>query len=315
MSITSLLITVATLALLLLVGWIGGKLGYIDATATKKLSTLVVKIGQPFLIINALISQEYTAENLRIGVAVMILGLAIHGFMALVAYLLAHRIGEENARKISEFSMVFGNCGFIGFPIVEALYGQTGLFYGAFFLISFHLFVWTRGILILARNRKDIKVTAGSILFNFGTVPCLIGFLLFVIRLPLPAPLLQLSSYLAAICTPLSILVSGANIARRSLKAMFTNKRVYGTNLTKLVIQPILVATVLWLLGLPEYMIVFGAVMSAMPCAAIVTMFGEMYDITPGYGAELVGSSTVLCTFTIIPVTYFAQFLASHPLP
>lgn len=314
MSLASLLSTVATLALLLIIGFGAGKLGYVDALSTERLSTLIVKIGQPFLIINSLISQEYSAENLKTGLKILALGLCLHAFMALIAFLLARPVKDFDEQKLSEYSMFFANCGFIGFPIVNSIYGAEGLFYGAFYIVSFHLFVWTWGILILARKRKDIKVTPKSIIMNFGTMPCLIGFVLYASQLPLPTPVLQLSSYLAAICTPISIIISGANIARRSLKKMLTNKNVYWVNVVKLVVMPFLVALATWLIGLPEYMIVFGTIMAAMPCPAVVTMFGELYRISPGYAAELVGSSTIFCTLSIFPMVSFAQFLASHPI-
>ena len=182
MSFASLLSTIATLALLLIIGFAAGKIGYVDSVSTERLSTLIVKIGQPFLIINGLISQEYSRENLMTGLKILLLGLCMHAFMALLAFLLARPVKDIDEQKLSEYSMFFANCGFVGFPIVNSIYGSEGLFYGAFYVVSFHLFVWSWGILILARKRKDIKVTAKSIIFNFGTMPCLIGFLLFATR-------------------------------------------------------------------------------------------------------------------------------------
>lgn len=314
MSISSLVSTIVTLALLLLIGWIAGKLGYVDEVSTERLSTLIMKIGQPFLIINSLISQEYSTENLHTGLKILALGLCAHTFMAVIAYLCARGIKDFDERKLSEYAMFLANCGFIGFPIVESLYGAEGLFYGAFYIVSFHLFVWTWGVMIMARGRSDIKVTPKKIIFNFGTIPCLIGFLLFVSNITLPDFAYQLSGYLAAICTPVSIIISGANIARRSLKKLLTNKNVYRVCLVKLLVMPIVVTLVLWLLGLPEYMIVFGSIMASMPCPAVVTMFGEMYRVSPGYAAELVGSSTIFCIITILPMVTLAQWLAANPL-
>lgn len=314
MSIASLVSTIATLALMLIIGFIGGKLGYIDDISTERLSTLIVKIGQPFLIINSLISLDFTAENLKTGLKILLLGLCMHAVMAAIAYLLARPVKPFDERKLSEYSMFFANCGFVGFPIVESIYGAEGLFYGAFFIVSFHLFVWTWGIMILARKRDDIKVTPKKILFNFGTMPCAIGFLIFISNIPLPDFAYDLAGYLAAICTPISLIISGANIARRSLKKMFTNRNVYYVCFVKLVAMPFLMATLLWAIGLPEYMIVFGGIMAAMPCPAVVTMFGELYRISPGYAAELVGASTVFSVITILPMVSYASLLAAHPI-
>ena len=315
MSFTSLLSTIATLALLLAAGITTGKLKIIDEVSTAKLSTLIVKLGQPFLIINALIGIEATPENIRSGFLILLLGLGIHIFMAVLAHLFAKPIKGFDERKLTEFGMLFTNCGFIGFPILDSIFGDgIGSFMGAFYVIAFHLFLWTWGIMILARKRDDIKVTPKKILFNFGTMPCAIGFLIFISNIPLPDFAYDLAGYLAAICTPISLIISGANIARRSLKKMFTNRNVYYVCFVKLVAMPFLMATLLWAIGLPEYMIVFGGIMAAMPCPAVVTMFGELYRISPGYAAELVGASTVFSVITILPMVSYASLLAACPL-
>ena len=309
MSFTSLLSTIATLALLLAAGVTTGKLKIIDEVSTAKLSTLIVKLGQPFLIINALIGIEPTPENIKSGFLILALGLAIHVFMAILAHLFAKPIKGFDERKLTEFGMLFTNCGFIGFPILESIFGETGLFYGAFYVVSFHLFTWTWGIAILARGRDDIKITPKKALVNFGTIPSLIGIVLFLTGLPLPEFVTDFSSYIASLCTPISMLITGANLSRRGMKSMLTNPSVYLTNAVRLIVMPLAVTTVLWLIGVPDYMIVFGCVMAAMPTAAVITMFGELYHLSPGCAAELVGSTSLLSVATLMPVIKFAEFL------
>lgn len=314
MSFTSLLSTIATLALLLAAGVITGKLKIVDEVSTAKLSTLIVKLGQPFLIINALIGIEPTPENIKSGLLILALGTAIHIFMAILAYFLAKPIRGFDERKLTEFGMLFTNCGFIGFPILESIFGETGLFYGAFYIISFHIFTWTWGIAILARGREDIKITPKKALVNFGTIPSLIGIVLFLSGLQLPEFVTDFSSYIASLCTPISMLITGANLSRRGMKSMLTTPSVYLTNAVRLIVMPLAVTTALWLVGVPDYMVVFGCVMAAMPTAAVITMFGEMYHISPGCAAELVGSTSLLSVATLMPVIKFAEFLCQHRL-
>lgn len=309
MDFSSLLSTIATLTVLLAIGFLGGKTKLLSEDSTRHLSALIIKIGQPFLIIDSIISKQCTPENLREGLSVLGLGLCLHGAMALAAYFLAKPIKPLDERKLSEYSMFFANVGFMGFPVIRSLYGEEGLFLGAFFVMSFHLFVWTYGLVILARGRNDIKVTPKNILLNYGTVPCVIGFLIFVTRLPLPAFVYSVSSYLAGLCTPIAMLIAGANIARRSLQKMFLNGKLYYTSAVKLIVMPIVTASVLWLIGLPDELVIFSTVMAAMPSASIITMFGEMYSISPGYAAEIIGTSTVFSTVTIIPVVSYAIWL------
>lgn len=308
-SFTSLLSTIATLFLLLVAGYVAGRLKIVDETSSKNLSTLIVKVGQPFMIINSLIGLEYSAENLKNGLLVLCLGLGMHVVLAVLSFVGALPIKGLDERKVGEFSMVFTNCGFIGFPILESIFGAEGLFYGAFFIISFHLATWTWGIAILARQRADIRLTVKKALVNFGTIPSLIGFLLFVSRIPLPEAFTDFSAYLASLCTPIAVIITGANLARRSLKKMLTSPLVYYVNLWRLVIIPMAVTVLLWAIGIPDNFVIFGCVMAAMPTAAVATMFGEMYDIQPGLAAEFVGSTSILCTATLVPVISFAAWL------
>lgn len=311
MSFTSLLSTIATLALLLAAGVVCGKLKIIDEISSAKLSTLIVKLGQPFLIINALLGIEPTPENIKKGFLILLLGIGIQVFMAILAYFFAKPIKGFDERKLTEFGMLFTNCGFIGFPILESIFGETGLFYGAFYVVSFHICTWTWGLAILSRGRDDIKITPKKALINFGTIPSLIGILLFLTGLGthLPPFLTDFSTYIASLCTPISMLITGANLSRRGIKSMLTNPSVYLTNAVRLIVMPVAVSTVLWLIGAPSYMVVFGCVMAAMPTAAVITMFGEMYGISPGCAAELVGSTSLLSVATLMPVIKFAEFL------
>ncbi len=314
MQITTLLSSIAALALLLATGFVTGKTEITDRVSTERLSTFIVKVGQPFLAINALISQPFTKENLATGLKILILGLCMHVGMALLAFAFSRPIKDIDEKKLSEFSVVFTNCGFIGFPIIESIYGADGLFYGAFYIIANHIFVWSWGVAILARGRKDIKITPKKILLNYGTLPSAIGFALFCMNLPMPAFVTDWIRYIYGVCTPIAIIISGANLSRRNLAAALRNKNIYYMGLVKLIIMPLAVTTVLWLLGLPEYIIVFGGVMAAMPSAAVITMFGEMYGISPGYASELVGMSTLFSVFTIAPMVIYAQWLSSIPL-
>ena len=313
-SFLSLIRILIVLFLMLMVGFFARKKGIIDTAASKKLSALIVNIGQPAMIMNPLFKVDFEKNAAIEGLTMFLIGIGVHVFCCVFAFFAVKIFKDPDERKISEFSIIFANAGFIGFPILTSVFGDIGTFWGCFYIVAFHLFVWTWGVMILARKREDIRLTPKKIVFNFGTMPCLIGFVLYAANIPLPDFGYQLASYLTNICTPISIIISGANIARRSLKTMLTNKNVYAVNLVKLLVMPLCVSTLLWTLGMPDYMIVFAAVMAAMPCPAVVTMFGELYRISPGYAAELVGSSTIFCTFTILPAVTFAQFLAAHPL-
>ena len=230
---------------------------------------------------------------------------------------------DLNRAKVFEFSLVFANAGFIGFPILDSIFGNgIGSFMGAFYVVIFNIFLWTWGILILAREREDIKLTPKKIFINYGTVPCTIGILLFLLQPYIVPPagsflapaydaLSQFFNYLGSLCTPISVLVTGALLATMPLSDMFKNVRLYLHSGIKLIIIPILLCLLAKLVGLNDTYVLLVTAMAGVPSAAMVTMLAELHDIEPGYASQTVGMTSILSTATLPLVMLFAQWVVT----
>lgn len=312
MNFSAFLTIIATLFLLMTCGFYARKAGIIDDIASKRLSSLIIKIGQPMMIISALTEAEFSYENLKDGLVIIVLGFALHTIMGVMAFFLCKGFRDLDERKITEFSLMFTNGGFIGFPIMEALFGAKGLFLAAFYNISFHLFIWSWGIAILARKRPDIKLTVRKIFINLGSVPCLIGVLIYMLAIPfpgfaLPAFLSKFMMYLSNLCTPISVLITGALLATRTAKQIFGSPKIYYFSFMKLIAIPLVVCVIGKLIGLPHDMVLFATVEAALPAAASITMFSEMYGLNAGYASQTVGTSSLLSVGTMPLVLLLAE--------
>ncbi len=315
MNFSALLTIIATLFLLMACGFFARKKGIIDDVASKRLSTLIIKIGQPMMIISALTEAEFSYANLKDGFLYIGVGMIFHAVMGILAFLLCKGFRDLDERKITEFSLMFVNGGFIGFPILEALFGAKGLFLAAFFNISFHLFIWSWGIAILARKRSDIKLTVRKIFLNLGSIPCLIGVLIYMLAIPLPgfalpAFLSKFFMYLSNLCTPISVLITGARLATRTPKQIFGSGKIYYFSAMKLLGLPLVVCLIGKLIGLPHDMILFVTVEAALPAASSITMFSEMYGLNAGYASQTVGTSSLLSVGTLPLVLLAAEWIA-----
>ena len=316
MNFTALLTIIATLFLLMACGFFARKKGIIDDVASKRLSTLIIKIGQPMMIISALPEAEFSYENLGDGFLYIGIGIVFHAVMGGLAFLLCKGFKDLDERKITEFSLMFVNGGFIGFPILEALFGAKGLFLAAFFNISFHLFIWSWGVAILARKRSDIKLTVRKIFINLGSIPCLIGVLIYMLVIPfpnfvLPAFLSKFFMYLSNLCTPISVLITGALLATRTPKQIFGSGKIYYFSAMKLIVLPLLGCVICKLIHLPQDMILFVTVEAALPAASSITMFSEIYGLNSGYASQTVGTSSLLSVGTLPLVLLVAQWIAA----
>ncbi len=314
MNFTALLNIIITLFLLMICGYICRKLGIIDNAASKNLSKLIITVGQPMMIIGALNNATFTPENLKIALLAALIGVGMHVIMGLVAFLLYRKGKDVNHSKLMEFGIVFTNCGFLGFPILDSIYGgNIGSFMGAFYLISFNLFLWTWGIIILAREREDIKLTPKKAILNYGTVPCAIGLAFYLLKFvfQIPQPIGNFFNYLGNLCTPISVLITGGLLATISLKEMFKNKSLYVFSFLKLLAIPIVICVIAKLIGLSDTYIILCTVMAGLPCASTVTMLAELHDIEPGYASQTVGITSLLTTATLPCVVLFANWVIS----
>ncbi|MBR2354058.1 MAG: AEC family transporter [Clostridia bacterium] len=315
---------IAALFLMLALGYFAGKIGIINSVASKNLSRLIIHFGQPALIVYSLVRMEYTEEYLMLGFGILGFGLILHFVLAGIAFLAFLRFRDFDERKITEFAAVFGNVGFIGIPILESLFGALGAFMGAFFVVSFNLLLWSLGLSILARQRSDIRLTPKKIFLNLGTIPSAIGIVLFLAkgllltRLPAGAvqildvcspAVMQALSFVASLCAPVSTLIIGALLATRTWKQILGSGKVYYLCFVKLLVLPVLVVTVMWLLGFNETWLLFAAAVTAMPSATVISMLAELYDISPGYSAQAVGTTSLISLATMPIIIAFAQFL------
>lgn len=320
-----LLTIILTLFFLMICGYICRKTKIIDDKASKALSRLIVSIGQPMMIIGALNNVKFSQENLTTAWQVLLISLVMHILMAAMAFLICRPMkkGNFDRAKVFEFSLVFANAGFIGFPILDSIFGGgIGSFMGAFYVVIFNLFLWTWGILILAREREDIKLTPKKIFINYGTVPCAIGILLFLLQpyivpaegsflAPAYDALSQFFNYLGSLCTPISVLVTGALLATMPLSDMFKNVRLYLHSGIKLIVFPIILCLLAKVVGLNDTYVLLVTAMAGVPSAAMVTMLAELHDIEPGYASQTVGMTSILSTATLPLVMLFAQWVVT----
>ena len=314
MNFDALNVVVATLTILLAVGFLCRKVGIINDVSSKSLSKLILMVGQPAMLIYSMSNAEYSEANVNMAWTMLGLGFVFHGVLAVMSYFLAlpykKNLDEE---KISEYSFLFANCAFIGFPIFSALLGQDGLFMASFLVFSFNVLIWTWGLSIFARKRNDIKLNIKKVLLNFGTVPCVIGFILYLLKAPsigfeMPEFLTNALVYLTNLCTPISVLITGALIATQSAKKIFSSWKLYYFNVVKLFVIPILVCLIskVLLILIPvdglEIYAMFVTAAAALPAASSVSMMSEMYGLDAGYSSVVVGTSSLLSVLSM-PLT------------
>ncbi len=301
--------TITSIFLLVMMGFIARKCGLIDDNFSKKLSSLVVYIGSPALVISSILGMEYSKEGLSQGFIIMLIGIVTYIFIYLLTYIAGIFYKNQEQKNIVAFALEYSNSGFMGIPVMTSLLGDTGRFWAAFYVIFFNIIIWVHGISILKRKIGTNKIDILKVFVNWGTVPGVIGILLFAFRINLPAPVLTAVDYASNIATPISMFVIGGLIATIPFKKLFLSARVYLFCFIRLIAVPLIVLLTAKICGLPDGYAIFITVITSLPAASNTVLFSEQFDLDSRFAAHSVGMSTLLSVLTVPLVVFIADFV------
>ena len=288
-----------TMAIYLLIGFALYKGGKITREGSKSLANLLVWLIIPAVIIHSF-RVEFSLEKLGdLGLSALLAA----GALA-IAILIARLLFGKNA--VECFAVSFSNCGFMGIPLVKAGFGDQAVFLLVGFIVLLNLLQWTYGATLLKGERKGL--TLKELLLNPVMVGAIVGLLLFVTGLGtrLPAILSGALSGLAALNSPIAMLVLGVYMAQASLKETFLSPRLYALSGVRLLLVP--AVTLLMLIFIPaapvmKYVILIGA---AAPVGANVAVYAQLYDREYSYACQTVVVSTLLSIATLPVMTALA---------
>lgn len=286
---------ILSLFLIILVGFYGRKKKIIDENLTKGLTKLLIEITTPLLILSSFSFSVNSSmkENL---IKSFIYSLVIFIITPLFTKGLFIKI-DKRKKNILQFAMVFSNCGFMGFPIVESILGQEGVLYASIFNLFFNFFVWTYGVMLYT-DTKDIK-DLKTVFKSPAIIAVFIGLFFMTFSIQIPSVLLSTIKMVGGLTTPISMLIVGSLLATANLKLAIKDFTLYYSSIIKLLIIP----GAMYFIGaiFHEKSIVMKCfiLMQAMPAGAMTTIFAENFNKEKDYAVMVVSFSTALSVLTI----------------
>ena len=206
---------VILMMLLIAVGIACARLKWFSDEVAQALSRFLLWFVTPALLIDAF-SRDYNAAEAHNLLLSGLLGIVFHLLAAGIAKL-AIRCGDKGKCAVARMSAMYSNCGFMAFPLISAVFGEIGVFYGSAFVGMFNLSLWTQGRALLL-GRKGI--TMRGALCNAGVLGTIAGCVLYFCRFPLPGIAGSLAASLASLNTPLAMIVIGVFLSRCSLRSL-----------------------------------------------------------------------------------------------
>lgn len=287
---------VAIFFLIMVVGFVAKKQNIINNKAVKSLSEILLRITLPAMIIFSY-NQEFSKSLLAKGGIMLIYSISLHVFGILLGSVIFRKYPKDK-EDVLKYVAIYSNCGYMGLPLLGALYGQMGIFYASIYITIFNIFAWTNGVFIFT-GKKDIKSFKKAIL-NPGIIAVFIGLFIFIFSIKLPSPISSTLEILGTMTTPLSMLIIGSLLAEINFKELFSGSALYYITALRLIVFPLLVVIVMKGLHITDPILVGACVTAAaMPAAANTAIFAERYGGNSLFASKVVAFSTLLSLITI----------------
>jgi len=210
--------------------------------------------------------------------------------------MLIYRGKDKNTRVVMRFAAVFSNCGFMGIPLAGAVCGEKGTFYASIFVVFFNLFQWTYGFAMMSGERLSLK----KAIIN----PCVLGLLaglpVFLLSINVPSPVENAVSMIAALNSPLAMIVIGTHLAKADLISTIKDLRCYPASLLRLILLPgVIMPAVIAMPWLDNFQKLTLSVMFGAPVAASCALFATKFKRDSELASRLVALTTLFSMITL----------------
>ncbi len=296
---------VLILFILILIGFFCGKIRLLNHTGVSCINDLMLYVVNPCVIVNAF-QRPFNGEDLKnflLAALAAVIGHIISVFLGILIF----RKQEESRRRVLRFATAFSNCGFMALPLLDALLGSDGVFYGAAYLAVFNMLTWTYGQYIMAKGSEGFSLR--KVFLNPSIISVFVGLILFFSSVSLPVLIKSPVAYLAALNTPVPMIIIGFTISGLELKHIFRLGDEMVAVLLRLVASPLLLFGILYLIGFRGSLLTACIVSGSAPVAALTTMFSIKFGCDEHLSARLVASSTLLSIITMTLIVGLANYL------
>lgn len=204
----------------------------------------------------------------------------------------------DGASRVATVAAAFGNVGFFGVPILQALLPDhpEAMVYSAVMSVMMNLIGWTLGMFMMSGDRKHVSVK--NFLINPTTLCLLIALPLFFTNTSLPKPVMNVVEFFSKMSTPTAMTVLGMRLAFVKFRDLMDYRQVVAIFL-KLIALPLITFGIMYALPVDETLKISTYILSCMPPAAITLNFAELSNTSPKTAANIVVVGSLLVAITL----------------
>jgi predicted permease len=299
-----------TLFALVIVGFVAGKLGYLGGDFDRQLSRLVINITCPALILSSAMTGQL--PDRRYILPLLAISVITYVVLTAVAFLLPRYLTRQQQDEgVVGFALMFGNVGFMGYPVVASIFGHEAVFYAAVLNVVNTFAVFTIGtVLVTGSSEVEGSRFQKKVLYSTPMLAAYLTMAIVALEIDnIPAFVSQPLTMLGNITVPAALLIIGSSMSQLSLRTMLGNRTVYLTTLFRLVLLPVAVYYLTSLMGFSDFVININTLVIAMPVATYGTILCLKYGRDTTVITEVTFITTLLSMLTIpLLVMFFRTY-------
>jgi len=271
-----------------------------------ELTTFILYLVTPCVIIESF-NRPFDADMLNALLLSFLAAIVVHVLSIFIAFLFI-RDRDKNTQTIFRFGVVFSNCAFMALPLQQALLGSEAVFYGSSFIAVFNLFVWTHGygIMKIDPENKGQKKSGQMIfsqliktLLNPGIASVFLGLFLFLTSTKLPFFIQKPIQYLAALNTPLPMIVIGFYVASVKDFSILKDKKMFLASFLRLIFIPLLSLALFYAAGIRGVLLSSLIISASTPVGATLVMFSIKFNKDAKKAGAFVAFTTLVSVLTM----------------
>ena len=292
----TLIKTLLTFFLLVLFGFFIKKINLVSDKTVDELSDVLLKIILP----SSIIASGFEGKNSDIKsvwLSLVIISICYVFFFVFSFIVFRGIIKDKVKRNLAINMSVFANTGFIGFPLVNAIFGSGGMIYAVVYNLLYNVFMYTLGIRLFGEKNEKLDIKA--FVLNPLTLSSILSIVLFFLPLDGGGVVEDSLSTIGGMSGPLSMMLVGSWLIGVDLKSVLKKPLCYLVSLMRLLILPLLVFFVLSLLDVDELMTDTITLISAIPVGTLNVIFSKKFGGDSHLANETMMQSLVLSVVTI----------------
>jgi predicted permease len=288
--------------IMMMVGYILYKKEILKEGASATISALVINVCNPALLISSSFNRDTSVTNDKV-ILVVVAGAVVFGVLIIASFVVPAILHVENkVKNYYALMCIFGNTGFIGIPLIQAVLGSQALIYAVIVNIYYTLLFYSYGYYLAGGENSKFSPKK---LINIGNISLIVAVIIFLWQPKIPTLIENTVTYMANATTFLAITVIGISLARTNLKPIFTQIKLYLFVSLRFILVPIVLSLVLRLFIKDEMLYRTMVILSAVPVGNLPLMRVEEVGGDSTCLSQGIILSTIMAIITIPIITIF----------